>query len=757
LVFSIHGLSVMGVVRFLDDYITNRNRMLQEMMMDTGVSDRNQAKKLIIKVLNGGNVSNINVPWWGAMCTEFARIASQIATHADHAKTLDICRDKGSFNLNARTMSTVLNNVENLCLESLYTFLQDNKCVPDGRCVLIFDGMMVPDTPAIRGKIITGDGFLARASEYIQCNTGYVVEIKVKEFDEVFELPEDYADKVSDILMLNGRDDKVAAVEFVKRYKDRLIKCNGRVFWDGGRGVFTDNLKEVKEGILDTIGKMKIFMRGKNSLIPYSGNSTCAEGCIKYILADRSLEQPDFVDNLFRCSLHYLAFEDGIYSFGTGELLLYPVPGVYFMHKINRKFPTCVDPAVKQEVMEKLIIPAFPNEEQQKYYLHRLGRAMAGDVEDKKWHVCIGERNSSKGVLCDLISNSFGGFVQTINSENLLIKSSGASGDAAKAQSWMSSLEFKRLAISNEIQLQGDRSRYVHVNPWRFHFYIFTIFIFTGSCCRKAQCSLIHCTLQHRVDGNLIKRIASGGDAIELRTNYKDEVRKRLQTTFMLSCNDFPPIDPVDACSTLEVFEFHCVFQPAHVIAARGDNCPRHWRVADPKIKTEWIQCPNVIDAFTMMVLEAWKPDLLKPPECVIEHTKHFNGSAGVSEYDRFAEIVKYDPRDTPDTRFFTEEIKLALNDAGLKGISSQKINMFVRKLHGHETFPPHYFQFPKGGVRGKREYGFNHLKLKAVVAYSVSEERRVANLAMAERVRQQVRNGDNELGKRTFDDMMGE
>ena len=68
----------------------------------------------------------------------------------------------------------------------------------------------------------------------------------------------------------------------------------------------------------------------------------------------------------------------------------------------------------------------------------------------------------TQGVLCDLIKRSFGGFVQAaMNSENFLNKSGASSGDAAKAQSWMSSLEFKRVALSNEIQLQGGRAKYV--------------------------------------------------------------------------------------------------------------------------------------------------------------------------------------------------------------------------------------------------------------------------------------------------------
>ena len=241
---------------------------------------------------------------------------------------------------------------------------------------------------------------------------------------------------------------------------------------------------------------------------------------------------------------------------------------------------------------------------------------------------------------------------------------------------------------------------------------------------------------------------------IECRKNYQDEEHKRLQTTIMLSCNEFPPIEPVDACLTLQVFEYNTVFQPSYVIEEKGDNCPKHWKVADPDIKKVWIQRSDIIDAFTMMVLGAWKPELLKPPGTVIENTKQFNGSAAASEYERFAEIIKYDPRNTRDTEFLSDELALILNNAGLKGMTSQKVNMLVRKVHGHETFPPHFTRYSKGGKRGE---GWNHLKIKNVVAYNAAEARHLQNLEAREQVRQQVRSNrwDAELGKRSYDEMM--
>ena len=459
--------------KFLDMYNDKRDEMIQQMICavpdgnSTKVYNRNSAKKLICTVLNGGEISHpVRVDWWEEMCTEFADIALKVATHKDYNKVLKHCQeDKGETNLHPRTMSSILNNIENECLEVFYGFLSARGCVPSGKCVLAFDGIMIPDTKKIRAKV-EEDSFLEEASEYIKGKTGYKIKILEKAFDEAFKLPEDYADKVQDMIVLDARpDDDLAAKEFAKSYKGKLIKCNGRTFWDRGDGIFTDNTTGIKEGVSCAVRSMPIFFKTKDSIISYAADGKRVDSVVKYVLADSVYEQPGFVDDLFKSSQNYLAFNNGIYSFRTRELLPYPVPGVFFMHKINRNFPTIIDPSVTEEVMDKIIRPSFTDKDEQDYFLYRIARSMAGNVEDKLWHIGSGERNSSKGVVCDLFARCFGDFVQGVTSENLLIKTSGGGGNAAKAQSWMSSLEFKRLAMSNEITFQGDRSRYVFANP----------------------------------------------------------------------------------------------------------------------------------------------------------------------------------------------------------------------------------------------------------------------------------------------------
>jgi hypothetical protein len=60
------------------------------------------------------------------------------------------------------------------------------------------------------------------------------------------------------------------------------------------------------------------------------------------------------------------------------------------------------------------------------------------------------------------------------------------------------------------------------------------------------------------MDRNMVKCLASGGDEVEVRINYKDETqpseRKRLQCMAFMCCNKCPPVEQQDAYETLEVF-----------------------------------------------------------------------------------------------------------------------------------------------------------------------------------------------------------
>ena len=405
--------------RFLAKYVENREDVLNE-MVQLGVSCREEAKETILKVLNGGKVNLDTVPWWKDMCLEFSNMAREVAMHVDNKAFQDCCLSAGkTSNFHAKVMNAVLCHHENRCLQQLYCFLAEKGCIEDGHCSLIFDGIMVQNTD-FNAQCIRNKEFLCDATRFIQKATDFRLEIKLKDFSEAYDLPEGYRDTIFDMIIIDSGDDAKAADAFLERYSGQLVKCEGRVFWYAN-GTYTDNRTEVENGIETSLKRMKIYMKGSNGqLYNYSTNTKHLRDCMKLILSDDGTIRSNFVEELWYSNLRCLAFEDGVYSFEKGCFIPYPVEGVFFTYKINRKFPVNVHSGIRKELMERLLKPIMPDEEQLAYFLHCLARALAGEIYDKKWYVCIGERNSGKGVLCELSTSAFKHFVQTINSENLL-------------------------------------------------------------------------------------------------------------------------------------------------------------------------------------------------------------------------------------------------------------------------------------------------------------------------------------------------
>jgi hypothetical protein len=695
--------------KFLSRYNDDREAMLHEMMQSVGEGDapmaRSDAKKNILQAMYGGVVEDVKVTWWDEMNKEFEHILRKVAEHAtSEVYAKDIPKD--TYNRDAKITSAALQQAENHCLELLFNILKGEEMV-SGECSLIFDGLMIRDNSTNRDKLT--DAFLKGVSKKIYAKTKHWLDISVKEFDEAYELPENYEDHIQDIFTIDAGNDAQAVEEFFKRFPGKLIKSQGRVFWEQD-GIYTEDAAQVKDGIVGAIRSMEIFMKSlskSGELVPYSRNRKHIDDCLKLIMHDNTSQDPTFVEKLFSSTLRYLAFEDVVYSFETGQTMPYSeAKGIYFTTKIHRPFPTNVNPATIAEVFEKILIPIFPDKAQMNYYLHRMSRSMAGEVFDKLWHVCIGERNSGKGVLCDMLKHAFQCFIHTINSESLLV-TNNPNADAAKGQSWMSQLEFKRVGQANEVKLQGGKAK---------------------------------------IDGNIVKRLASGGDEVQTRTNHKDETNKHLQCTIWLNCNEMAPVEPVDAHQTLEVFHFTSAFVSKQEMESKGKSCPKHWKEADAVIKT-WINTPEVIDAFTMIILGAYSTKAEVPP-VVSGHSDLFKGESAVHVLDRVAEVVKYD---TSGPNMFTDEVKLKLEDAGITGLTSFTIATYIDKLYGHMTPPPVNKQIKKDGKRG---YGFTNIQLEDVFAFNLSDQRKHAQLRTSEISKHQIRNEVTELGKRQANEM---
>jgi len=347
---------------------------------------------------------------------------------------------------------------------------------------------------------------------YFICNeifnkTGFKVELKIKEFQEVKEL--------TDMIII--QTDKEGGDIITEKLKHDYVISQERIFMRVNN-VWTENEKVIKRNLIKEIGNMDIFMQKGEEIVPYS---TMKKGCMDMLTYVEPTEDEDFVDKLWTSNLGKLCFKNGYWDFKKASLCPYEEDlDMHTTIKINRDLNT-PDFKVVKEVYDKILNPIFnKDEELMGCWLNYIARGLAGHIEDKNWAVGMGERDCGKGVLVGLLENCFGEYCRSTNSENFLFKK--GQSDSAKALSWLVPFEFRRLLLTNEITIDSEG--------------------------------------KYRINGNTLKKLSSGGDKIEARVNHKDEINFKIQARVCMFCNDLPPIEPADTKETSYMFRYPSKF-----------------------------------------------------------------------------------------------------------------------------------------------------------------------------------------------------
>jgi hypothetical protein len=317
---------------------------------------------------------------------------------------------------------------------------------------------------------------------------------------------------------------------------------------------------------------------------------------------------------------YYLPFNDGIYSFKDKKIYGYKeLPNVNFTYKINRNFPK-FNKDDYDELMKRVINPIYPNEEEKNYNAHIKARALAGCYEDKKWYGYSGSRNSGKGTETGILKSAFGDFVMDFNAKCLVL-TRFTNPDSAKSLSWVVDKRNARIIISNEID--GDEN---------------TI-----------------------LNGAFIKTLASGGDAMECRKNYQDEISFIPQFTMFLCYNKFYKVEPVDALENLEQFEYKSKFVDANELIEGVSFL----KLKDDNIK-EFIKQDKIIDAYTLYILNSFTEPRMKTPQLIKNSTEIGNGDIGSIPVETFI-IKNFKNTNDNKDRIHTETICDFLNGNGYK------------------------------------------------------------------------------------------
>ena len=99
----------------------------------------------------------------------------------------------------------------------------------------------------------------------------------------------------------------------------------------------------------------------------------------------------------------------------------------------------------------------------------------------------------------------------------------------------------------------------------------------------------------------------------------------------------------------------------------------------------KFIQKPEIIDAFTLVVIDRFTNDIQQQPEIVVEHTKSIKGDAGELIEERFKSLVQYSGKATDIVLY--KKIVSVLERNNMGRMSRGKIDQLVRKLYGIKSY----------------------------------------------------------------------
>ena len=153
------------------------------------------------------------------------------------------------------------------------------------------------------------------------------------------------------------------------------------------------------------------------------------------------------------------------------------------------------------------------------------------------------------------------------------------------------------------------------------------------------------------------------------RKNYVDERSFRVSTKLIMNLNDIPDVTPRDAVSTLVLIKFPFKFVSAEDM---NDNPLRYFRLRDDSLKGDYLRRDSSIDAFTWLVIDAWRPHSVSPCSIIQKDTMTYREDIGD---DTLAMKKCFKVTESREDYVLIKEIKR------LAGLSNVSLTVFKERL----------------------------------------------------------------------------
>ena len=377
------------------------------------------------------------------------------------------------------------------------------------------------------------------------------------------------------------KDDLGNATEFHEYMKaeGHVFKtCKNKLLWyDPKEGVYQEEDGTLKLKLCNLFSKSPVLEQKYKAAV---SKHNALYSMLKTIVDP----EPDFYKKSQENTKGFLAFNNCIWDFNERVPVPFD-PKFYFTFKSRVNYKKH-DSTFEKEVFKMVCESIFGEGEKSEFFMKLLARALAGEVKDKRFIVLLGETNSGKGTLTQLLGDCFGlgSFIGNYDAKNLQTESA--------TKSWLLQNKNSRIILANEINAEKP------------------ILLNNIKCC------------------------ANGGEPITATAKYVNEINFIPQGTMLLFANEMPPLkgdDTGDAVLNRMVYveTEYKYLKPQEYEKGKADT---KVRLGDPSLKDDYLKRPDVQEAFARLICKAYVTEAPPLPKCCINKALEYKPEKSLKE-----------------------------------------------------------------------------------------------------------------------------
>jgi hypothetical protein len=414
--------------------------------------------------------------------------------------------------------------------------------------------------------------------------------------------------KITEAIVNN---DKEAADLLYPKLRERL-KANDKTLFFKIHHTWTSDERVIDRYVLDYIMTCDIRITSANGdTRPYSQSLGTARRLLVLLKLQMLVRNQDpllpyrFVET----TRGLLCFLDGVLDFNRKRFMRWErlETEIFSTQLIPREFEYYFrNPDVKlmNEIHDTMLEPLFGSESyagdntrrQNIAAMQTFARGAAGYGSlDKNWFLYISARNTGKSCFIQLNKTALGPYCATFDSRNLLVGGNNTSGDSARKNGWLLTLNGVRLAFASEMETESAGGKPLKLN------------------------------------GDVIKTI-TGNDEITARAPYGQSQKLVINALIACFANDIPAdIVSPDALQTCIHMSGFIVFKTQQeidqeVAAGTAPHLFAHWRPKNPAVERN---CHSIEwgNAYIMMLYQMMPAYQVPPTGLTLEINPAANGA----------------------------------------------------------------------------------------------------------------------------------